>query len=136
MLRYYHQELHAFDEKMHQLATHSMNKKQAVKWFRSLFPAPKSERAEKQFENNVGLFVACLETPHAQLQGVRGTLYGAFQALIEWINYSRSVRCHNNRDEDEVRFESIHFGGSNRIIQKGFEKLTMNLTFEEDEFLI
>lgn len=136
MLRYYHQELRAFDDKMQKLATHSMNNKEAVEWFRSLFPAPKSSRAEKMFESNVGLFVACLDTPHAKMQGVRGTRYGAFQALIEWVNYSRSVRVHNDRDENEVRFESIHFGANNRIIQKGFEKLTMNFTFEEDEFLV
>ena len=144
MLRFYNDEIRLFDKKMERLVTKPMSKQESIKWFRTLFPEPKSPRGETIIENQVQLFI---EAYDKCLPGVRGTRYGAFQALIEYINHHRSVRVHEGREEDEVRFQSIHFGTANGLAQKGMRSLTKddekkkevdgNFTeFSEDEFTV
>ena len=144
MLRFYNDEIRLFDEKMGRLVTKAMSKQEAVKWFRTLFAEPKSPRGETIIENQVAEF---MEAYDKCLPGVKGTRYGAYQALIEYINHHRSIRVHEGRDEDEVRFQSIHFGTANALAQKGMKSLTKdfekkkevdgNFTeFSEDEFTV
>lgn len=136
ILKYYEREIENFDKKMQGLVNKRMNTKQALEWFRSLFPEPKSTVAEKKLENQVEIFLSCLEDQRQR--GVRGTSYAAYMALAEYINHHRSVRVHNGRDEDEVRFQSVHFGTGNTLAQKGLNSLAKDIVveFSEDEFLL
>lgn len=136
ILKYYEREIENFDKKMQGLVNKRMNTKQALEWFRSLFPEPKSTVAEKKLENQVEIFLSCLEDQRQR--GVRGTSYAAYMALAEYINHHRSVRVHNGRDEDEVRFQSVHFGTGNNLAQKGLNSLAKDIVveFSEDEFLL
>ena len=139
ILKYYEREIENFDKKMQGLVNKRMSTKDALEWFRSLFPEPKSTVAEKKLENQVILFLDCLENgARANVRGVKGTSYGAYMALAEYINHHRSVRVHNGRDEDEVRFQSVHFGTGNTLAQKGLNSLAKDIVveFSEDEFLL
>lgn len=139
ILKYYEKEIENFDKKMEGLANKRMTSKDAIEWFKSLFPEPKSTVAERKLENQVITFLDCLENGRGtQIQGVKGTSYAAYMALAEYINHFRSVRVHNGRDEDEVRFQSIHFGTGNNLAQKGLNKLAKDIVveFTEDEFLL
>lgn len=137
MLKYYQNEIANFDEKMNYLVGHRMNQDDAVKWFRSLFPKPNSRRSETLLENKVAVFIDCLlHGRGSNIPGVRGTSYGAFQALTEYINHHRSTRVTAGRDEDEVRFEGIHFGAGNTLTQRGLTSLTSGFTFSASDFAI
>jgi phage/plasmid-like protein (TIGR03299 family) len=139
ILKYYEREIENFDKKMQGLVNKRMSTKDALEWFRSLFPEPKSTVAERKLENQVAIFLDCLENAGgANTRGVKGTSYGAYMALAEYINHHRSVRVHNGRDEDEVRFQSIHFGTGNTLAQKGLNSLSKGIVteFTEDDFLI
>jgi phage/plasmid-like protein (TIGR03299 family) len=132
MLKFYNSEIQLFDEKMGRLVTKAMSREDTIRWFRSLFPEPKSPRGERILENQVALFLDSYDSN--TMQGVRGTRYGAFQALVDYINNHRSVRVHNGRDEDEVKFQSIHFGTANHLAQKAIRSLTKDFKEEVTEF--
>jgi phage/plasmid-like protein (TIGR03299 family) len=137
MIKHFKKEIAIFDNKMKRLVTEHMSQQEAVDWFRSLFPEPKTKRAEVALENQVEIFIDCLVNGHgSDIPGVRGTRYGAYQALTEYINHYKSIRVCNDRDEDEVRFQSIHFGSGSDLNQKGLSKLTSSFTFTEDDFMI
>jgi phage/plasmid-like protein (TIGR03299 family) len=139
ILKYYEKEIENFDKKMEGLANKRLSTKEALDWFRNLFPKPKSTLAEKKLENQVSIFLSCLEnTGEANTRGVKGTSYGAYMALAEYINQFRMVKVHNNRDEDEVRFQSVHFGTGNKLAQRALDSLSKNIvvTFSENDFLI
>jgi phage/plasmid-like protein (TIGR03299 family) len=137
MLKYYQNEIANFDEKMNFLVGHRMNQGEAVAWFRSLFPKPTTSRAESGLDNKVTIFINCLLNGRgSNIPGVRGTSYGAFQALTEYINHYRTTRVTAGRDEDEVRFEGIHFGTGNTLTQRGLNSLTRSFTFSASDFHI
>lgn len=137
MLKYYNREISSFDAKMNRLVTVSMSQEEAIRWFRSCFPKPKTERSERILENSVNNFVYLLHNGKGSgISGVKRTRYGAWCALTEYINHDRSVRVHNDRDEDEVRFQSINFGTANRLVQTGLRNLTVDFEFNEDEFMV
>jgi phage/plasmid-like protein (TIGR03299 family) len=143
MMRYYNDEIRTFDDKMKKLIHKRMNIEETETWFRSLFPFPKSPKAEKNLDEQVLIFLQCLNDGQgSNLQGVRGTYYGAFQALTEYINHYRRINIHKiegqKREADEVRFQSIHFGTNNDLAQKGLTKLTQDMKFEfsENDFLL
>ena len=46
----------------------------------------------------------------ADQEAVKGTVYGLVNAFTQWIETDKTVRCHNGRDESEVRFDSVIFG--------------------------
>jgi phage/plasmid-like protein (TIGR03299 family) len=138
MLRFYHNEIASFDKRMTTMVQSRMNDQAAIEWFKSLFPKPKSERAQNILTNQVSTFIDCLHNGRgSDILGVKGTCYGAFQALTEYINHYRSIRVHNDREEEEVRFQTIHFGTGNTLAQKGLNNIASSFTeFGEDEFLI
>jgi hypothetical protein len=139
ILKYYNNEIKDFDRKMMKLANIRMSQKEAIKWFRELFPEPKSPKAQKMLDNQTITFLDCLNNGRgSEIVGVKGTSYGAFQALTEYINHHRSVRVHNGREEEEVKFQSIHFGTGNNLAQRGLMELTQNIIpeFTDDDFLI
>lgn len=143
MLKYYNREIKLFDEKMIRLVNTRMNDAEAIEWFESLFPKPKSPKGESRLENKVGIFLDCLKNGRGtEISGVRGTSYGAFQALTEYINHYQTTRIYNNREKEEVKFQSIHFGGGNTLTQKALNTLSIDnvdndyIEFSEDEFII
>jgi phage/plasmid-like protein (TIGR03299 family) len=139
ILQFYDKEIKEFDKKMNKLANIRMGHKEAVEWFRSLFPEPKSTKSEKLLDNQTSIFVNLLvDGRGSNIVGVKGTSYGAFQALTEYINHHRSVKVHNGREEAEVKFQSIHFGTGNGLAQKGLNSLTEGIVteFSDDDFLI
>ena len=136
MLKYYNQEITSFDAIMNRLVTKPMSNEMAIEWFRSLFPSPQSRRSERILENSVITYAGLLQAQReAGIDGVSGTSYGAWCALTEYVNHHRTVRVHNGRDEEEVRFESVNFGTGNDLIQKGISKIT-DFHFSEEEFII
>lgn len=137
MMKFYKNEVKDFDAKMTRLAGQRMSTEQAVEWFKSLFPKPNSERAETRLNNQVAAFIDCLHNGRgSNIVGVKGTAYGAFQALTEYVTYHRSTRVASGRTEEEVRFEAIHFGAGNTLNQNGLDRLTKSFTFDMDEFMI
>jgi phage/plasmid-like protein (TIGR03299 family) len=138
MLRFYHNEIASFDKTMTTMVQSRMNDNAAVEWFESLFPKPTSQRTSNALRNQVNTFIDLLHNGKgSEIIGVRGTCYGAFQALTEYINYYRSIKVHNGRERDEVRFQAIHFGSGNRLVQKGMNTISASFTeFSEDEFII
>ncbi len=136
MLKYYNQEINSFDILMNRLVTRPMSVAQATEWFATLFPKPQSQRSEVILENSVEQFVTILNRQREEnVQGVKNTSYGAWCALCEYVNHERTVRVHNGRDEDEVRFQTINFGTGNRMIQKGIDGLN-SFHFDAEEFMI
>lgn len=136
MLKYYNQEINSFDVLMNRLVTKPMSNAVALEWFKSLFPKPQTHRSETLLENSAESFYNILVRQGTEnVQGVKNTSYGAWCALTEYVNHERTVRVHNGRDEDEVRFQSINFGTGNRMIQKGIDKLS-EFHFGAEEFLI
>ena len=139
MLKYYYKEIKIFDDKMMKLVNKRMNMNEAVEWFRSLFPVPKTSRGETKLDNEVSTFIEILNNSvGGNIIGVKGTSYGAFQALTEYINNHRRTRIVNGRDENEVRFQSVHFGSGNALAQKALNKLTSSIVteFSESDFMI
>jgi hypothetical protein len=131
MLKYYNQEITSFDLTMNRLVTRPMSEDIAVEWFETLYP--RSSRHTKPFREAVDIFKRLLRNEY--LEGVKGTSYGAWAALTHYVNHYKTVKVHNGRDPEEVRFQSINFGTGNNLIQSGITKLT-NFHFEEDEFII
>lgn len=138
MLRYYENEIAAFDKKMMGMVKSRMNQNAAVEWFKTLFPVPTSQRSENILKNQVDVFIDCLNNGRgSDIVGVRGTCYGAFQALTEYINHYRTIKIHNNREEEEVRFHAVHFGTGNTLAQKGLNSISESLVeFSADDFMI
>lgn len=135
MLKYYNQEITSFDALMNRLVTKPMRKEDAIEWFRSLFPKPNSMRSERILNNSVDTFVGLLDDQR-QVPGVYGTSYGVWCALTEYVNHHRTLRIHNGRDPEEVRFQTVNFGTGNALIQKGMAVLSKDFVFSEEEFLI
>lgn len=134
MLEYYYKEIDDFSAKIQTIINKPMSDELAIDWFRSLFPRARSQKSERIIENQCAKFMNILLT-----NGIRRrTCYNAFVSLVEYTNHTRTVRVHNDRDQGEVVFESIHFGTANKLMQKGLDKLLPADFggFSEDEFTI
>lgn len=127
MVGYFGQEQAGFKEKMKALAGYYLPEPEAVGWFRSLFPQPRkdSKRSNSYLDNNTESFLHLLSHGKGtEISGVRGTAYGALNALTEWCNHHRATRITGDRDPEEVRWESVNLNGSNdRLMQAGFTSL-------------
>jgi len=138
MLKFYHNEIASFDKTMTTMVQSRMNDNAAVEWFKSLFPKPTSQRTVNTLENQASTFIDLLHNGKgSEIIGVRGTCYGAFQALTEYINHYRTIKVHNGREREEVKFQAIHFGTGNSLAQKGMNTISESFTaFSENEFMI
>ena len=88
-----------------------MIRKEALEaYFKTLVPDPKdgeASRASLTRENLVRLF----ETGKGNdLPSVRGTLWGAVNAVIEHIDHERPARGSAETDPGEARWKSAQFG--------------------------
>lgn len=126
MISYFGAEQKVFDTKMKALANYNLSERDAVTWFQGLFGKRKknSKRSDSLLRNRTEDFVHLLTAGRGtDLAGVRGTAYGALNALTEWVNHSRSTRVRGDRDEAEVKWEATIFGSGQNLMQKGFNSL-------------
>lgn len=126
MLGYFNQEQLVFDSKMKSLANYSLQDRDAVSWFESLFGdrQKNSKRSDSILKNNTATFVELLTRGKGtELSGVRGTAYGALNGLTEYVNHHRSTRVKGDRDPAEVKYEATLFGSGQDLMQKGFNSL-------------
>lgn len=59
----------------------------------------------------------------ADMDAVKGTAWGLYNATTEWIDWSRSTRKHG-RTEDEARFDAIMWGQGAKLRQSAFGLIT------------
>lgn len=52
---------------------------------------------------------------------VKGTAYGAYNAITEYLDHYSTIRAHNDREEREVRQESIYNGSIAQKSQKALD---------------
>jgi len=138
MLGYYSKGQKDFQGKMKALADYSMSDTKALEWFTGLFPKPKedSKRGNTILENTTSKFVELLNSGMGtQVPGVRGTAYGALQALTEYVNHHRPTRIHEGRDEEEVKFETLTMGSGHTLMQKGLDNIIEMVKSEHSEKL-
>lgn len=55
------------------------------------------------------------------LLGVKGTYWGLLNAVTEFVDHDKPARVRSSRDEDEVRLESITFGGGDIMKQRAWD---------------
>jgi len=127
VLSYYGDEVRGFDSKMKLLTSHKMSDARAIEWFGSLLPTPKedSKRANTLYDNKIDLYTNLLQNGlGSNIPNVRGTAYGAFQALTELQNHHAHTRVAEGKSEEEVRFESNLLGGSgDNFMGRGFKSI-------------
>jgi phage/plasmid-like protein (TIGR03299 family) len=126
MLGYMRQEIDQFDGRMKRFAQFRMTETQMVEWFEELHPAPaaNNQRSLSRMTNVKADFVQLLYSgAGTELPGVKGTAYHALNALTEYVNHNRTTRVRGERDEQEVRFESVNFGSGDQLMQKGVDAL-------------
>jgi phage/plasmid-like protein (TIGR03299 family) len=122
MIRYYNKEQIEFKDKMRMLTGYSLRDEAAINWFRSLLPAPKknSKRSVSMVENQAATFGNLLAYGKGtNLPGVRGTAYGALNALTEFVNHERTTRVKEGKDPETVKWESTIFGSGANLMDKG-----------------
>lgn len=126
MLKYYASEKDEFDRRMRSLVRYRMSDGQAIEWFNGLFPVPTegSKRGETLKSNREAEFIHLLtKGSGADISGVRGSGYGCLNALTEFVNHVQGSRVKNNRNAEEVKWESTVFGNGNRLMQRGMANL-------------
>lgn len=127
ILGYFTAEMRGFNDLMKQFTHVKFNDKQAIEWFGSVLggaPEQPEGRAVTIFDNQMADFQECLvHGKGTELPGVRGTAWGALNAMTEWANHIRTTRVRNGRDEESVRFESVTFGSADRLMQSAVAKL-------------
>lgn len=70
-----------------------------------------TQRAKTTRINNINRVLEYVEEgAGSDIVGVKGTAYGLWQAITEWVDHDKTVRIMNGRDEAEVRFENAFFG--------------------------
>lgn len=124
MLSYYGRELDSFETQMRQMVRARISDQAAVEWFQGLLPAPKTDRSKSLVFNQTAEFTNCLlNGKGTDIPGVRGTAYGALNALTEFTNHHRSSRVRDGRDAEEVRWEAVNFGSGDDLMQRGKQSL-------------
>jgi phage/plasmid-like protein (TIGR03299 family) len=124
MLSFYKSNMEIFNQNMDKIAKTEMSHKEAVDWFKSLYPEPKEGRSQTMMDNKVSKFEYLLENGHGtDIKGVKGTAYGALNAFTEMINHHGTVRVASGRLEDDVRAESLLLGSANNQMSKAFKSL-------------
>lgn len=56
----------------------------------------------------------------SDIKGVRGTAYGALQAVTEYADHFRTIRATSGRSREEARFESIMMGSASQFKSRAF----------------
>lgn len=109
-----------FGEQAQAFAHREMLKHAAARYFEELVPDPKDgdpARAGKTRETLERLFEAGKGNA---LPGVRGTLWGALNAVIEYVDHERPTRLHEGDSAAEKRFESALFGSGAQLKERAW----------------
>jgi phage/plasmid-like protein (TIGR03299 family) len=127
MLTYYDKEIKNFDSSMKQLVDLKMTDNRMTEFVHELYPkaagAP-SKRSQSIRTNNMTALIDLLyHGKGLDVPGLKGTGWHVFNALTEYVNYERTTRVQEGREENEVRFEAINFGSGNELMQRGLTLL-------------
>jgi phage/plasmid-like protein (TIGR03299 family) len=86
-------------------------------------------QGEKISTRNANILEAIIELSHTgkgtQIDGVKGTAYGAYNAITEYLDHHSTVRAHNGRDIMEVRQESIYDGSIAQKSQSALDNIIL-----------
>jgi phage/plasmid-like protein (TIGR03299 family) len=83
-----------------------------------------SQKAETSRQNNIEAVLHMVESGSgANIPGVKGNLYGLWNAVTEWADHDKRIRVTENRDENEVRFENAFFGTAAKFKAEAFTEL-------------
>jgi len=123
-------EAHA--ESMRSLAAAKVDARFASAFAQALFPDPKEKTArnsmpEKRAE--IGRLFS-FKQKGANQTAAKGTAYGLFNALAEYVDHSRGTRVVGNASAAEARFDSTMFGSGAALKQAGYGLLTRVLELE------
>ena len=123
MLSYYDKEINSFNSNMKQLVDFRMDSDATNHFVNAMYPVPtktESKRSESIRTNQIATLIDLLYTGRGvETPGLKGTGWHTFNALTEFVNYGRTTRVKDGRDEAEVRFETINFGSGNALMQRG-----------------
>lgn len=83
-----------------------------------------SKKALSTRRNKITKVLELVETgAGTDINGVKGSAYGLFQALVEWSDHDRSVKVTGRRDRKEVKFENAMWGTGANFKQDCFDQI-------------
>jgi phage/plasmid-like protein (TIGR03299 family) len=115
--------LDTFQEQITTLAAKDLSVPEASLYFQRLFPI-EGELTDRQRDKNgeiLSLLVDNFVNDKNTLPGVRGTAWGAFNAVSEFADHQRTIRGPNDTQRAENRFLSVVQGPAHDLKQQAFE---------------
>jgi phage/plasmid-like protein (TIGR03299 family) len=114
----------AFDQELHAMLDKDLRAAEADAYFQQLLPpAEPTPDAEPQRDRRLKIleqFRANLDDPTNTLPGVRGTAWGAYNAVSQWADHQRTFRGRDDTQRAENRLRSVWFGNSHRFKQQAY----------------
>jgi len=118
------------------LASKSIDEAFVGEWLREdVFPDPPGGNnaiATKRRDRVMDLFAG--GQIGADMDAIKGTGWGALNALAQFLSWESPVRPRGGRDRDEAKFESDQWGNIAQKRQFGFKSLTARLGIEDAEY--
>lgn len=111
-----------FNDEMQVLSRRSVDMLWLANYFDALLPVPTDMASQSRHEKIVQRWEENFDNPRNTLPGIRGTAWGAFNAVSEWADHQRNFRGLDQRMSDERRLNSIWFGSSDRIKQLAYSQ--------------
>ncbi len=81
-----------------------------------------SKRAVTCQNNKLETLEKLLESPTNQTAASKGTVFGLYNAAVEYIDFHRGTRCTDGSAEGECKFESAMFGSGAALKDAAFTK--------------
>ncbi len=106
-----------FEQLANVLATTRFSDRKMERVVDRVLPVPEDERDHPRLGNARAKVVQLFEAG-AGLHGLRGTAWGAFQAVTEYADHHRSIRS-GDQERASKRLESVWFGGSAELKRAG-----------------
>lgn len=118
-------EVEEFQELSRELALKQMGDKIFQTFLDELYPLPKDQDNTRRINVRTELTNLFEAGPGSDIPGVRGTAWGALQALTDYTTHHRTTRGagDDKKLEREKRLESAWFGSGNALNQKALEFL-------------
>ena len=112
-----------YEEITKRLAYKQMGDKAIETFLKSLVPNP-TDRSPTRAENVRDMLGELIESgPGTDIPGVRGTAWGALNAVTAYTNHHRTVRGGSKNEGQEKKLESLWWGSANQMNQKAVELL-------------
>jgi len=109
------------------LAGHQMKKDQVARLFDTIFPL-REDRKDDTSKGNAGVRERILHLNEkgagSDIKGVRGTAWGYYNSIVEFVDHFRKTRGKNVQAKAESRLTSQWFGTGARLKQQAFKTLT------------